>query len=111
MIVNIPAVAGIYPVVPVGSPLKDAATTSVVAVPVAAVVTTEAQVAEVIAPVPRADVPDATIPELGAPNPKSTVTVELPAAVASARPMTWDDAGRVAPASWQAPAVVAELTT
>lgn len=62
-IVNIPLVLGAYPVTPVGSPLKPAMMTSVVAVLVAEVVTTVAQVPDEMALVPRADVPDAIVVE------------------------------------------------
>ncbi len=61
MIVSMPAVAGIYPVTAVGSPLKDAVRTSVVATFVALTVTTVAQAAEEIEEVPSAAVPLAIV--------------------------------------------------
>jgi len=61
IIVSIPAVAGMYPVTAVGSPLKLAETTSVVAVPVAVVVTTVAQAADAMAELPIAEVPLAIV--------------------------------------------------
>lgn len=63
MIVSIPLAEAEYPVVLVGSPLKPASMTSVVAVPVAEVVTTVAHVADEIALVPNAEVPEAIVVE------------------------------------------------
>jgi len=57
MIASIPEVAGIKPVTPVGSPLKEAETTSVVKVPVAVAVW-----AEVHAPLAIKDVASAVEP-------------------------------------------------
>ena len=62
--VSIPVVAGIYPVTAVGSPLKLAVTTSVVATFVADTETTVAQAAEAIADVPSVAVPLAMIAAL-----------------------------------------------
>src|SRR5271157_41773 len=61
MIVSIPLVDGTYPVVLVGSPLKPAITTSVVATLVAVAVTTEAQVPDEIELVPKLAVPLAMV--------------------------------------------------
>jgi hypothetical protein len=86
MIVSIPAVAGMYPVTAVGSPLNEASTTSVVAVLVAAVVTAVAQAADAMALVPSADVPlaiVAVIPPAAERLAASAVTTPVPVGVAA----------------------------
>ena len=61
MIASIPVVAGINPVISVGSPLNEASTTSVVATPVALAVCAALHVAEPIAPAEIDSDPAATV--------------------------------------------------
>ena len=77
MTVSMPVVAGEYPVVLVGSPLKPQPITSVVAMPLPDEVTTVAHAPELIADVPRAAVPLATVCDTVA-VPLGNVNVVLP---------------------------------